>query len=153
MATKVQIGTVSHGTMLEEDLIPRFADLLEELAPDSKLIQEARDLPWDEENDCYAQDDDGTPGEVLHELFDALGNHAPDYCYLGANEGDGSDYGFWVSWESLEEAMFDGDVVKVADLSDVTEGYTGMVLHVNDHGNSTLYSVDKGQLSEVWSIV
>ena len=59
----------------------------------------------------------------------------------------------------LEEAMllaecreFEGKVVE--DLSEVPEGYRGQVLHVNDHGNVTLYNAFKnGSLHEVASCV
>jgi len=35
----------------------------------------------------------------------------------------------------------------------VPADYCGEVLHVNDHGNATLYAAERGQLSEVWSVV
>lgn len=59
----------------------------------------------------------------------------------------------------LEEAMFlaerqefEGKVVE--DLSEVPEGYRGQVLHVNDHGNVTLYNAFKnGNFHEIASRV
>jgi len=59
----------------------------------------------------------------------------------------------------LEEAMFlaerqefEGKVVE--DLSEVPEGYRGQVLHVNDHGNVTLYNAFKnGSFHEIASRV
>ena len=49
------------------------------------------------------------------------------------------------------EGEFDGLVVD--DLSEVPEDYDGAVLHINDHGNATLYSCDCGELKEVASCV
>lgn len=51
-----------------------------------------------------------------------------------------------------EQGEFEGKVV--ADLSEVDEGYRGQVLHVNDHGNVTLYNAFKnGNFHEVASYV
>lgn len=36
----VKLGTVSHGTMREEDLIPCFAELLEELAKEANRLED-----------------------------------------------------------------------------------------------------------------
>ncbi len=142
MSKTAQIGSVSHGTMREEDLIVPFADLL----------AEARSLEWDDEADEYVQDDIGTPGEVLHALFDALGNYAPDFCYFGAHPGDGSDYGFWVC-EDAQEMVRDNGGLIVSDTSEVPEDFNEYVLHVNDHGNMTLYFASAGKLREIWAIV
>lgn len=62
-------------------------------------------------------------------------------------------------YESVKEAtmldregQFDG--LKVSDLSEVPEEYEGEILHVNDHGNVTLYVQDDcGDLTEIGSIV
>jgi hypothetical protein len=51
-----------------------------------------------------------------------------------------------------ERQEFDGEVV--SDLSEVSKGYAGMVLHINDHGNVTLYRAFKnGSFHEVASCV
>lgn len=51
-----------------------------------------------------------------------------------------------------EMREFDGQVV--SDLSDVPAGYAGEVLHINDHGNVTLYRAFKnGSLHEIASRV
>ena len=85
----------------------------------------------------------------LEWLFDELNTFAPPYFYFGAHPGDGSDYGFWLSEDAIED--FEG--LRVEDQSEVPSDYCGEVLHVNDHGNCTLYVADQGQLSEVWAIV
>jgi hypothetical protein len=151
-------GTVSHATMRNEDLLDSFADELEyhvqrnaeEWCSDQgrkerdaymTLIGEAREIEdYDSEE----------ASEIVTELFDNLNAFAPPYAYFGATEGDGSDYGFWLSPDSLSYC-FDG--LKVSDTSEVPQEYSGEVLHVNDHGNMTLYVADRGNLTEVWGIV
>lgn len=86
---KADIGTISHGTMRPEDLIPAFASELENLDDLNEykdLIKEANEFSdWDSEDAIW----------LLDSLFDALDDYAPADCYFGANEGDGADYGFW----------------------------------------------------------
>lgn len=145
------IGSISHGTMRAEDLIPCFASELDYLlrkqprsfkrAEMRKLIREANAVSDFDSEDAQW---------IMEELFDALNEFAPPYFYFGAHEGDGSDYGFWLSSEI--EYSFDG--LKVEDTADVPRGYRGEVLHVNDHGNMTLYVCNaKGKLREIWGIV
>jgi hypothetical protein len=85
----------------------------------------------------------------VNELQDILSNNAPSYFYFGAHPGDGADFGYWLS-EGFEEE-FDG--LKVSDLAEVPKGYSGEVLHVNDHGNMTLYAYSRGRCREVWGMV
>ncbi len=140
-------GSISHGTMLPEDLIPAFVSELELCSngnpADKPLIDEANALE-DYESD-EAQD-------ILNDLFDALSNYAPSYGYFGSHPGDGADYGFWLS-EEFQHIFREGDGLEVSDTSEVPEDYSGEVLHVNDHGNATLYWADKGKLNELWSVV
>jgi len=157
MATTVSLGSVSTGTMREEDLIPCFVGLLESLIPpESTECNDHRRAHLAEivermDDDKYYESDDATYD--MDWLFDKLNTFAPPYCHFGAHEGDGADYGFWVCWDALEDSVHDGDLLKVADLSEVPDDYIGEVLHVNDHGNTTLYVADKGKLTEVWSVV
>jgi hypothetical protein len=148
-------GSVSSGTLLPEDLLGSFADELEyqvqrnaafwinnSAARDRhmKLIGDAREVEdFDSEE----------ASEIVTELCDALTEFAPPYAYFGAHPGDGADFGYWIT-EDLDGA-FDG--LRVADTSEVPEDYSGEVLHVNDHGNMTLYSADKGSLTEIWGVV
>ena len=83
--------------MRAEDLIPCFAGILGELSETDghrALVKEANGI------EDFSTDD---AGYVLNDLFGALGEYAPDYCYFGACEGDGADYGFWISWKSVDE--------------------------------------------------
>ena len=152
---KGTIGSVSHGTMLERDLIPTFADLLDELDSDGehyRLILDARHIDPD---DYEEREDLGLVEEisgVLEDLFNALEEYAPDFCYFGSHEGDGSDYGFWPCWEQIDEEAENGNLIKVEDLADIPDGHTGQVLVINDHGNATLYN-PVTEWKEVWSVV
>lgn len=100
-----ELGTVSHGTMRPQDLIPAFLSELERLDPAAyqqvmipgagfpavpNHALEDEDADWWQSEDC---------GFVLDELFDALNEFAPEGAYFGAHPGDGSDYGFWMAEE------------------------------------------------------
>ena len=51
-----------------------------------------------------------------------------------------------------ENREFEGECV--SDLSDVSKGFRGLVLHINDHGNITLYRAFKnGSFHEIASRV
>ena len=136
------IGTVSSGTMRPKDLIPEFLDCLEsqkDITPsDSQLCVKIRKC-FEDEEDAEAYFDSEDAGWDLEQLFDALEAYAPPYFYFGAHEGNGSDYGFWLSNDSLEMAVHDDEILKVDDLANIPDDWTGEVLHVNDHGNCTLY--------------
>lgn len=97
-------GTVSHGTMRAEDLIPAFLSVLEDLAPDRYRSMISGDDPQDAAViACLTVDGRGEitddllehASEMLHWLFDELDTCAPDGYYFGSHPGDGSDYGFW----------------------------------------------------------
>lgn len=150
-------GSISSGTMRTEDLLPCFASELEYHIRNNAdawrsregrverdrlmaIVGDANDI---EDYDSEEADD------MVDTLFDELDAFAPPYAYFGAHPGDGADYGFWVH-DSLPD---DFDGLKVNDPSEVPADYTGEVLHVNDHGNITLYSALDGELTEIWGIV
>lgn len=83
---KIEPGTVSHGTLITNDLIEAFTTELERLDPiaAAKLAGCYGEIRSDEEDGWY-----------LECLFDTLGDLAPEGLYFGAHEGDGSDFGFW----------------------------------------------------------
>lgn len=168
MTTYAKLGSVSHGTMRPEDLIPAFVACLDDLHKAMSL-----DVRPGEEMDCVqavsAKDDwlgalerrmeaDGYYESKeadwdLEELFEHLNTFAPPYCYFGSHPGDGADYGFWPSLEALEDDVRYGEVLGVSDTSEVPEEYAGLVWHVNDHGNGTLYQWANGEGEELWSCV
>jgi len=153
---KATIGSVSSGTIRSQDLFSSFVWELEYLEG-REYTHEDLDMPEDAfecENDPWWNTESAS--WLIEELFDKLERHSPPYCYFGACEGDGADYGFWVAWDSLEES-----VVKVDELPDgpfhpdETPDETHLALQVNDHGNATLYSWDIADQAwtEEWSMV
>lgn len=100
MKTKQITGTISHGTMRPQDLIPSFLDALEAIAPDAyaqMMVSSFGPVPayvYDEGDDSEWWDSDDA-GYLLESLFDALDENSPEGFYFGAHPGDGSDYGFW----------------------------------------------------------
>lgn len=139
-----EFGSISTATMRAEDLIPDFCSELRALG------HRSRELSRIERHTGARYFESEAASCDADSLFDMLQEHAPAYAYFGSHPGDGSDYGFWLS-EEFPGDEFDG--LKVDDTSDVPADYTGEVLHVNDHGNMTLYACKRGKLSEVWSLV
>jgi len=83
-------GTVSEGTMLADDLIPKFIAALAEVKPEEA---EGRELEFVEIVESGGNEE--SKRWVLRGLFDALDAIAPEGYYFGASPGDGADYGFW----------------------------------------------------------
>jgi hypothetical protein len=140
------IGSISHGTLRTVDLLETFTEELayhmqrnfkllpfDEYARLVKLTEEARNVDVDADTQDAAADAD----EIITELQDALNAFAPPYCYFGAPEGDGSDFGFWPCHDQIDE------LPRVKDPNEVPDGGTGEdCVFVNDHGNVTVYGAD-----------
>ena len=93
----VTLGTVSHGTMRPDDLIPCFISAIREIlaGDNSTVILTSMDVLEgiiSSTPDYYQSDDCMDDLEMLFDTLDAL---APDDYYFGSHPGDGSDYGFW----------------------------------------------------------
>jgi hypothetical protein len=142
------IGTVSHATMRTEDLIPSFLWEAKHLRLTKAERKEVSRISKASDVDGYYETEDAD-FDLNESLFNILDNHSLPYFYFGAHPGDGSDYGWWLV-EEIDES-FDG--LRVSDTSEVPTGFTGEVLHINDHGNMTLYSANRGRLYQVWAIV
>jgi hypothetical protein len=95
--SSVEIGTIIHGTMRTEDLIPAFTEVLKRLDTKKKF----KKLIEDCENfmDLEPEEQD----ELLQErLWDAMDSFSPKGCYFGCTKGDVSDYGYWVNFNEDE---------------------------------------------------
>lgn len=134
MKDVARIGTISHGTLGNEDLLEAFASECEALGIAPALVKEANAIL--EDDDCTGDGiESETVSELIQELSDALNEVAPPYCYFGAHEGDGSDFGFWPCLEQIEE------LPRITDSDpDLAIALGEDCIYVNDHGNLTVYS-------------
>ena len=84
---------------------------------------------------------DDVMADALAELDDAINAHNPEGVYFGSHEGDGADFGFWVSSVFLDDIREDDDIRERVEVS--------------DHGNVTLFDrpVDDDNRRIVWAIV
>ena len=112
--------SLSSDTMRTEDLIPCFYDFLIGYGTNnlnelqliklgctiyhSEYISSKIDPPcdyWVSEGATYDLDD----------LYDLLGEIAPEGCYFGSHPGDGSDYGFW-SYDMQDQNVSEEEYAK-----------------------------------------
>jgi hypothetical protein len=136
------LGSVSHGTLRNQDLIESFSSKLEWLeGPDDDLVLEAKAVDtlfsfgWTE---IYGTEEASC---LMEALMEALNEHAPAYCYFGTHEGDGSDFGFWPCIQMIDELPRVSDPAEVEKMSEDC-------VYVNDHGNMTVYGRDGSVLME-----
>lgn len=150
------IGSVSTATLRSQDLIPAFIYEAQrqhlsrvdrnELRKIAKRVRKIENGRYGEQDAYWA---DETADWDLEALTGILNNCAPTGFYFGSHPGDGADFGYWLSESFAED--FDG--LKVDDTSEVPPGFSGEVLHINDHGNMSLYRATRGRLRELWAIV
>lgn len=150
------MGSISSGTMRPEDLLPCFIAELESMRPLQKAhrtllreVQQRMDAAELLGLSYFEVLNGEQAAEDIEELETALQDYCLPHFYFGAHPGDGADFGYWLSEGFTED--FDG--LKVDDTSEIPTGYTGEVLHVNDHGNCTLYACSRGKRRELWGIV
>jgi hypothetical protein len=151
------LGTVSHGTHRAEDLLPAFWDALRYyMGPRRALkrMSEYRDILRSMERDGFDWDGEDVD-YALEAIQDALSEIAPPYVYFGSTEGDGSDFGFWVAHDAIQESIRCGELAQITDASEMDKGTDGYIepgsdgwVLVNDHGNVTIYSLRKKAVLE-----
>jgi len=138
------LGSVSSGTHSVPDLITAFSRLLE---PDSDLSFRV----WEFRQNCLSAEE---AAQLLDDMFDALDEMAPPYCYFGAHPDDAADFGFWPNWESIDADIRSGELLKVTTLGEIPANYNGLALLTSNGDNdATLYNVEGGAATEVWSTV
>lgn len=140
-----QIGTIVAGTHDPATLASAFLSL-GEYAPLSlaRIASEYSDAI-----DALPRRHADLP-DLVDALRDALADCAPPYTYFGAHVGDGADIGYWIDWDAIEQAVHDGDIERIDDLSRAS-GTRDAIL-VNDHGTVALYTPAREIMTEVWSV-
>ena len=163
-----QLGSISTGTLRQQDLLSAFAQKLSslestkfyaEVGPDSlelyhgsELVQQAPAMLNALDNTTsLATGAVSNPyvAEYLDWLTDALQEYCPPFIYFGTLEGDGSDFGFWVNHEGLEEARRDGDGMTYANGEEYLAD-ANVIVQVSDHGSVTVMDMERNVL---WSVV
>jgi hypothetical protein len=147
MTTRITLGSISHGTMRPEDLIPVFEAVLKGygeplphrgiyvhnfLAGKKLRGRDREKVSW-----------------YLEELVERLELLAPPYCYFGAHVG----YGYWVDHDAIEEARESGELEAGEDWPDEVVGKGYLFLHISDHGNMELYRWSGSEWVSLWSLV
>tara|TARA_R110000824_G_scaffold102858_1_gene244668 strand:+ start:241 stop:561 length:321 start_codon:yes stop_codon:yes gene_type:complete len=95
---KIELGTLIHGTLRDEDLLQAFSDELARI--DETVFSQVIRL------DAQLFVGNLTAAEIVEQLGEyasdliwnmqnALSDLAPAGIYFGNIEGDGSDFGFW----------------------------------------------------------
>jgi len=160
---RAYMGTLSSGSMKTEDILPECIYFLKSIAKDCQITKQVKAIVAEynklevNDNGDYSTDDShegmdsAESAEMLlnEDCFNLLNEIAPPYFYFGSHPGDGADFGFWLS----DGFDMDFDGLKVSDLSEIPKGYTGEILHINDHGNMSLYYASRGRLREIWAVV
>jgi hypothetical protein len=105
-------GSLSSGTMRNRDLIPCFVDEVERLRTlhNEPEIADIKDIKQRMNDENYFESEDADI-DLNETLFDTLNDYAPPFVYFGANEGDGADYGFWITNDSIMENFFYDDPI------------------------------------------
>lgn len=153
--TKAKIGTVSKATHRNEDIIPSFLEELKRLDEGNDFfkaeIKETESFIKRAKKDRAIWTSDEAQW-TIEDLQYGLEEYAPPYCYFGAHEGNGSDFGFWPDTYSLQEDMKSSHNQLHSDkFSENLEGQ--FIVEVNGHGNTTLKRITGIETEIVWDIV
>ena len=149
--TQIEFGTVSHGTLRNEDILPALIDVLVDLN-DAAAGRALAEIDAIEESGDW---DGDRPYWLLDRVIEQLQKYAPEFSYFGTHPGDGSDFGYWPDTDHIEVSIADGDAIAVSDLAEIPADYVGLVFIQNDHGNLTYGYVpaDGPDFVTVWAIV
>jgi hypothetical protein len=157
-----QLGSISSGTLRNQDLIPAMLNTLDTLVDKDTLESTYKNLGclelveyWnghsgevvctDEDSDYWTSEDASYDYDVL---VDALQECCPPYVHFGTNEGDGADFGFWPDIDRINEDIANAEYHNGDDILLLEE----MVLvTVNDHGNVTVRDIWSHDI--LWSCV
>jgi hypothetical protein len=105
----IPFGTLIHGTLQEEDLIPAFLDAIAAVNP-----VEAAELRMNYADEIKRAD----PEFCWEKLVDTVNRYAPPFTFFGGHPGNASDFGIWPNDEQIRETLEE----KPEELVAVVEG-------------------------------
>ena len=155
--TQFQLGTISHGTLRTQDLLPAFLETLTarggEIPKDLECGThiEYLNCPWLGTTACDDDDKFWDSEDAMWDmeaLTDALQTLCPPFVYFGTLEGDGADFGFWPDMDGLRDATGDGSFEQVFGEHELSEH--GIILNVTDHSEFVVMDLERNVL---WSVV
>ena len=97
-------GTIIHGTLRNEDIIPALLDYLETMPLHKSASNDERMKKVESFKEDFRGKDPESEWamELCYEIFDAINEYLPEGFYCGALEGDGSDFGVWLDYEQKD---------------------------------------------------
>ena len=147
--TQFQLGSISHGTLRTQDLLPVFLETLTALGGDVPSDLECgahiEYLNWPGPGTTACDEDDKfwSSEEAMWDmeaLTDGLNNLCPPFVYFGTLEGDGSDFGFWPNYDGMTESNIEGLDEFEAD---------GAIVKYTGNGNVTVMDMER---NVIWSV-
>ena len=159
--TQFQLGSISHGTLRTQDLLPVFLETFMALGgnvpSDLECGAYIEYLNWPNSTTTACDEDDKFWDSEdamwdMEALTDGLNNLCPPFVYFGTLEGDGSDFGFWPDMDRLnEELQWERDHYPDDSIPDALEleDYN-VIVQVSDHGNVTMMDMDR---NVIWAVV
>jgi len=153
--TQFQLGSISHGTLRSQDLLPAFLETLTalggEIPKDLECTSHIEYWNWPSLDTTACDDDDEFWASEeaswdMEALTDALQTLCPPFVYFGTLEGDGADFGFWPDRDALDENL----------RPDTAEGNgeyflweDEVIVQVSDHGSVTVMDLER---HVIWSV-
>ena len=150
------IGTLIDNTTRPCDVLPALLDALREVdAPEYAGQVVCPPIPAHAMEDDNAEWWDSEDAHALQlDLEETLADYLPPYTYIGAHPDDGADYGVWVDHDAIEMDLHDGELQRIDGPGELDYANTSCAaLHINDHGNLTIYAHDGDRWSPVLEVV
>ena len=157
--TQFQLGSISHGTLRTQDLLPAFLETLTarggEIPKDLECGTHIEYLNWPSLDTTACDDDDKFWDSEdamwdMEALTDALQTLCPPFVYFGTLEGDGSDFGFWPDRDSIQSDVIGNAEIDTDHADYMTYSVDSVLVTVYENGNVTVMDLER---NEIWSVV
>jgi hypothetical protein len=157
--TQFQLGSISTGTLRTQDLLPAFLETLTarggKVPDDLECGTHIEYLNWPSLDTTACDDDDKFWDSEdamwdMEALTDALQTLCPPFVYFGTLEGDGSDFGFWPDWDSIQSDVIGNAEIDTDHADYMTYSVDSVSVTVYENGNVTVMDMERNVL---WSVV